>query len=65
MKYSEEESNPNIDPGYAELILTALRRHPDRVAFRFTDDHGQRRAWTYRDTAEQIERTAAVFGNSA
>ncbi|SEL71616.1 AMP-binding protein [Rhodococcus maanshanensis] len=62
MKYPAEESNPNIDPGYAELILTTLRRQPDRVAFRFTDDHGQRRVWTYRDAAERIERTATAFG---
>ncbi|GAA1407465.1 fatty-acid--CoA ligase FadD8 [Kitasatospora putterlickiae] len=49
-------------PGYADLILSALRRRPERTAFRFTDDDGAKHTWTYGETAERIERTAAAFG---
>ncbi|MFE7562926.1 AMP-binding protein [Kitasatospora sp. NPDC057500] len=49
-------------PGYAELILSALRRRPERTAFRFTGDDGARHTWTYGETAERIERTAAALG---
>ncbi|MFF2352709.1 AMP-binding protein [Kitasatospora sp. NPDC058115] len=49
-------------PGYADLILSALRRRPGRTAFRFTDDDGTERTWTYGGTADRIERTAAAFG---
>ncbi|MFJ1551860.1 AMP-binding protein [Streptomyces sp. NPDC088246] len=49
-------------PGYADLILSALRRRPERTAFRFTGDDGTKHTWTYGETAERIERTAAAFG---
>ncbi|WP_435597139.1 AMP-binding protein [Streptomyces anulatus] len=49
-------------PGYADLILTALRRRPEHVAFRFSDDDGTKHTWTYRETADRIERTAAALG---
>jgi fatty-acyl-CoA synthase len=49
-------------PGYADLILSALRRRPEHTAFRFTGDDGTKHAWTYGETAERIERTAAAFG---
>lgn len=47
-------------PGYAQLILTALRRRPDHPAFRWRDD-GRERSLTYRATADMIERTAAAL----
>ncbi|MCX4398639.1 MULTISPECIES: AMP-binding protein [unclassified Streptomyces] len=47
-------------PGYAQLILTALRRRPDHLAFRWRDD-GRERSLTYRATADMIERTAAAL----
>ncbi|MFJ4710488.1 AMP-binding protein [Streptomyces anulatus] len=49
-------------PGYADLILTALRRRPEHIAFRFSDDDGTKHTWTYRETADRIERTAAALG---
>ncbi|MEE1792595.1 AMP-binding protein [Streptomyces sp. BE308] len=49
-------------PGYADLILSALRRRPGHTAFRFTGGDGTKRTWTYGETAERIERTAAAFG---
>lgn len=48
--------------GYADLILSALRRRPERTAFRFTGDDETKHTWTYSETAERIERTAAAFG---
>ncbi|MFD7383775.1 AMP-binding protein [Streptomyces anulatus] len=51
-----------MSPGYADLILTALRRRPEHVAFRFSDDDGTKHTWTYRETADRIERTAAALG---
>ncbi|MFD0297268.1 AMP-binding protein [Streptomyces sp. NPDC127118] len=51
-----------MTPGYADLILSALRRRPERTAFRFTGDDGTKHTWTYGETAERIERTAAAFG---
>ncbi|MHA4854350.1 AMP-binding protein [Rhodococcus sp. MSC1_016] len=56
------ESNLHKSVNYADLILSALRRRPDHIAFRFTDEGGTRRDLTYRKTAEQIIRTAAAFG---
>ncbi|GCD97899.1 AMP-binding protein [Embleya hyalina] len=49
------------DGGYARLILSALRRRPDREAFRWTED-GRSHTLTYGATAERIERIAAVLG---
>ncbi|MFE5326794.1 AMP-binding protein [Embleya sp. NPDC056575] len=49
------------DSGYARLILSALRRHPDRPAFRWTAE-GRPHTLTYRETAERIERVAAALG---
>ncbi|MFI1380308.1 AMP-binding protein [Embleya sp. NPDC020886] len=49
------------DAGYARLVLSALRRHPDREAFRWHED-GRRHTLTYRATADRIERVAAVLG---
>ncbi|MFE6867262.1 AMP-binding protein [Kitasatospora sp. NPDC057692] len=51
-----------MSPGYADLILSALRRRPGRTAFRFTGDDGTGQTWTYGETADRIERTAAAFG---
>ncbi|MFM9258381.1 AMP-binding protein [Rhodococcus sp. 5A-K4] len=51
--------------GYADLILSALRRRPDHIAFRFTDRNGNRAELTYRQTAEQIERIAGVLSSLA
>ncbi|MEE1736887.1 AMP-binding protein [Streptomyces sp. BE147] len=47
-------------PGYARLILTALRRRPDHLAFRWSDN-GRERSLTYRATADMIERTATAL----
>jgi fatty-acyl-CoA synthase len=44
------------DVTYGELVVGALSRFPDRVAFRH-----QGRDWTYRQTAEQIARWIAVL----
>ncbi|TDD42194.1 AMP-binding protein [Saccharopolyspora elongata] len=55
-------ADPHTSPGYADLILSALRRRPNHIAFRFTGEDGMRRAWTYQETAQQIERTAAALG---
>lgn len=45
---------------YADLILTALEVHPERVAFRWTVAHKQR-SLTYRQTAEQIRRLSTAL----
>lgn len=54
-----------VQAGYADLILSALRRRPDHIAFRFTDRNGDRAELTYRQTAEQIERIAGVLSSFA
>jgi fatty-acyl-CoA synthase len=41
---------------YGEIVLTALRRFPDRVAFR-----QDRRAMTYRETADHLSRWTAAL----
>jgi fatty-acyl-CoA synthase len=42
---------------YGEIVLTALRRFPDRIAFR-----QEGRAMTYRETEDHLSRWTAVLG---
>ncbi|MGN6606518.1 MAG: AMP-binding protein [Jatrophihabitans sp.] len=45
---------------YADLILAALERRPQRVAFQYRGD-GELRTWTYAEVAEHIRRLSTVL----
>jgi fatty-acyl-CoA synthase len=47
-------------PSYADLILSALDRRPDRLAFRWRE-HGEPRSLTYRETAAHVRGIATAL----